>query len=59
MTDSDEAELVALRKLQTKAHDVAHEMVSVLQVFLSELDSAVMNARKRLDEFYDRHPELR
>jgi hypothetical protein len=60
MTDQEaEAELVELRRLQGKAHDYVHELVAELQVFLSELDFAVMRARKALDEFYTRHPELK
>jgi hypothetical protein len=59
VTASEEQELALLRRLQAQAHDHVYEIITVLRVFLGELDLAVIHARKKLDEFYEKHPELK
>jgi hypothetical protein len=55
----EEEELAALRAVVQKAHNYVHEVDTVLRIFLGELDLAVIRAKKGLDAFYDKHPELR
>jgi hypothetical protein len=59
VTASEQEELATLRRLQAQAHDHVYDIITVLRVFLGELDLAVIHARKNLDDFYEKHPELK